>query len=96
MRIQNSYGVYHLSVGCARRCSPVCESRHDSLRLLDLLLGLDSPVEDRAVSTLAKDVLVEGSLAPLALHPQVAVLLFVQFEFLLALDVYLLHFTVAI
>jgi len=66
------------------------------LRLFDLLLGLDSPVEDWAVSTLAEDVLVEGALASLALHPQVTVLLFIQFELLLAFDVYLLHFALAI
>jgi len=66
------------------------------LRLFDLLLGLDSPVEDWAVSTLAEDVLVEGALASLALHPQVTVLLFIQFELLFAFDVYLLHFALAI
>ena len=76
--------------------SPICEPCHHWLRLLDLLLCFHSSVEDWAISTLAKYVLVERSLTPLALYPQIAILLLVQFKLLFSLDVDLLHSFLAI
>jgi hypothetical protein len=65
------------------------------LRFFNLLFGLDSPVEDRTVATLAKNFLMQTALTTLALDPQVAVLLLKKLEFLLALNVNVLHATVA-
>lgn len=61
------------------------------MNLLDPILGFYSAVEDRAVPALAEDFLVQGTLASLALHPKITVLLLVKLEFLLALDINLLH-----
>jgi hypothetical protein len=61
------------------------------LNLLDPILGFDSTVEDGAVPALAEDLLVQGALAALALHPEITVLLLVELEFLLAFDINLLH-----
>jgi len=75
--------------------SPICETGHRLLRFLDLLLRFDTPVEDWTISGLAKDVLVQTSLAALALHPQVAILFLVRFQFLLPFDVNVSHFVFA-
>ena len=78
------------------RISPISESGNGLLSLLNLLLGLDSTVKDGTVTTLAEDLLVKGTLAALALHPQVAVVLLVQLQLLLPLDINLFHSIVAV
>ena len=57
------------------------------MRFLNLLLGLNSSVENGTVTTLTKDLLVERTLATLALGPEVTVLLFLLLQLLLSLDI---------
>ena len=76
--------------------SPISETSNGRLCLLDLLFGFDSSVENGTVSALAEDFLMKRSLAALALDPEVAVVLFVEFEFLFSLDVNLLHAILAV
>ena len=58
-----------------------------------MLLGLDAAVEDRTVTTLAENLLVERSLTSLTLHPEVAIFLLEQLQFLFSLDIDFFHFT---
>lgn len=67
--------------------SPVCEASCGCLSLFELLFGFDTAVEDGAITALAEDVLVERTLAALALDPQIAILFLVQLQLLLPLDV---------
>lgn len=69
------------------KCSPVSKAGNHVQSLFNLLLGLHPTVENRAVTALTQNLLVETALAPLALDPQVAVLLLEDLELLLALDV---------
>ena len=66
------------------------------MSLFDLLLGLDAAVEDRTVTTLAENLLVERSLTSLTLHPEVAIFLLEQLQFLFSLDIDFFHFTFAL
>ena len=61
-----------------------------------MLLGLDAAVEDRTVTTLAENLLVERSLTSLTLHPEVAIFLLEQLQFLFSLDIDFFHFTFAL
>jgi len=45
------------------------------VQFLNVLLGLDSAVEDGTITTCAQDVLMERKLAPLTLYPEVAIYL---------------------
>lgn len=76
--------------------SPVGESSDGRLCFFELLFGLDSSVEDWAVTTLAQNFLMQGSLAALALNPQVTVLLFVELKLVLSLNVDFLHFELTV
>ena len=72
-------------------CSPVSKPCYGILCLLNLFLRLDSSIEDWAVSTLAKNLLMQWSLTTLTLHPQVAIFLLIELKLLLTLDVNVLH-----
>ena len=61
-----------------------------------MLLGFHASIENGAVPALTQDVLVQTSLAALALHPQIAVLLLQSSQLLFALNVDLLHFVLAV
>jgi hypothetical protein len=76
--------------------SPICETGNGLLELLYHVLCFYSAVEDRAISALTKDLLVQGTLTTLALNPEITVVLLVKLELLLTFDVDLLHALAAV